>query len=159
MLDVLFTLLALYMVDVVGVTQTQAGLAIAVWTGVGLIGDFLLIPLLERMRGLVYLRFSAGVILILFPLFLLVDLWEAKLALLGIIGLFNAGWYAILQGKLYDTLGENSGAILIVGNAAGIITALLPVILGALAETYGLNTVMWLLLVAPLTLIVALPRE
>jgi len=159
MLDVLFSLLALYMVDVVGTTQAQAGLAIAVWTGVGLIGDFLLIPLLERVRGLLYLRFSAGIILVLFPLFLLADMWEVKLILLGLIGLFNAGWYAILQGKFYDTLGDHSGMVLIVGNAAGVITALLPVILGALAEAVGLNVVMWFLLIAPIILLVALPRE
>ncbi len=159
MLDVLFSLLALYFVDVVGVTQAQAGLAIAIWTGVGLIGDFLLIPLLDRVRGLLYLRFSAGVILILFPLFLLVEVWELKLFLLGIIGLFNAGWYAILQGKLYDTLGENSGAVLIVGNASGIFGALLPIFFGVLAELYGLSVVMWLLLIAPVVLLIMLPRE
>lgn len=159
MLDVLFSLLALYLVDVVGVSQAQAGLAIAVWTGIGLIGDFLLIPLLERVRGLLYLRFSAAVILILFPLFLLVDVWEAKLLLLAVIGLFNAGWYAILQGKLYDTLGENSGAVLIVGNAAGIFGAMLPVIFGVFAEAYSLSAVMWFLLIAPIAFLIALPRE
>ena len=67
MLDVLFGFLALYMVDVVGVTPAEAGLAVALWTGVGLVGDFLLIPLLERINGLVYLRFSALVVLFLFP--------------------------------------------------------------------------------------------
>ncbi|MEM9775839.1 MAG: MFS transporter, partial [Chloroflexota bacterium] len=98
MLDVLFGLLALYFVDVIGVTQAQAGFAIAVWTGVGLLGDFLLIPLLEKVKGLVYLRYSALMILILYPSFLLIETYWLKLILLGIIGLFNAGWYAILQG-------------------------------------------------------------
>ncbi len=158
MLDVLFGLLALYMVDVVNVTQAQAGIAIAVWTGIGLIGDFLLIPLLERVRGLTYLRFSAAMELILYPTFLLIDGWALKLVLLGLIGLFNAGWYAILQGKLYDTLGEKSGAILIVGNAAGILGALTPLILGFIAQSAGLETAMWFLLAGPLALIIALPR-
>lgn len=158
MLDVLFALLALYMVDVVGVSQTEATFAIVVWTGVGLLGDFLLIPLLERVDGLRYLRFSAGMELLLYPAFLLVNLWWLKLVILGLIGLFNAGWYAILQGKLYDTLGNQSGAVLIVGNASGIFGAILPLILGAIAEIYGLNIAMWCLLISPIALFIGLPR-
>lgn len=158
MLDVLFGLLALYMIDVVGVTQTQAGIAIAVWTGVGLLGDFLLIPLLERVHGLTYLRLSAGIILVLYPLFLLTDSYGLKLVLLGLIGLFNAGWYAILQGKLYDALGEQSGSILVVGNVTGIFTALIPLGLGLVAEQLGLTIAMWLLWISPIALFVALGR-
>ncbi len=59
MLDVLLGFLALYFVDIVGATIAQATLAVAIWSGMGLIGDFLLIPLLERISGLVYLRISA----------------------------------------------------------------------------------------------------
>lgn len=159
MLDVLFSLLALYMVDVVAVSQPQANLAIVVWTGVGLIGDFLLIPLLERVQGLRYLRFSALMLLWLYPTFLLVEPYAGKLVLLGIIGLFNAGWYAILQGKLYDTLGEQSGTILILGNVSGIFGALLPLFLGMIAQTQGLNAAMWVLLAGPLALTLGLPRR
>lgn len=159
LLDVLFGLLALYMVDIVGVSQAQAGIAIAVWTGIGLIGDFLLIPLLEKVRGLAYLRVSALMELILFPMFLLANDWWMKLILLGIIGLFNAGWYAILQGKLYDVLGEQSGAVLIVGNAAGLFGAMLPLLLGIIAQRYGLDVAMWFLLAGPLALLLGLPFE
>lgn len=159
LLDVMFSLLALYMVDVVGVSITEATLAIAVWTGVGLIGDFLLIPLLERISGLSYLRISILVELILFPLFLLTNTWIFKLILLGLIGLFNAGWYSILKSKLYDELGEQSGAVLIVGNAAGIIGAVFPIFLGIIAEYYGLNTAMWFLLAGPIVLLLGLPQN
>lgn len=159
MLDVFFGLLALYMVDVVQVSKAQAGLAIAVWTGVGLVGDFLLIPLLERIAGIAYLRFSALMEAILFPLFLLTDNWWLKLVLLGMIGLFNTGWYAILQGKLYDALGEQSGAVLIIGNVAGVVGALFPLLLGTVAEIYGLQIAMWMLWGSPLILLLALPRK
>ena len=158
MLDILFGLLALYMVDVVGVSQTQAGFAIAIWTGIGLIGDFLLIPLLERVRGLTYLRWSALVICILYPIFLFIDLYWLKLVLLGLIGLFNAGWYAILQGKLYDSLGENSGSILVIGNVTGIFGASAPLLLGVLAQAYGLTVAMWSLLISPIVLAIVLSR-
>jgi FSR family fosmidomycin resistance protein-like MFS transporter len=159
MLDVLFALLALYMVDVAGVTQAQAGLAIAAWTGVGLVGDFLVIPILERVRGLVFLRMTALIEMILFSLFLLTDPFAGKLVLLGLMGLFNPGWYAILQAKLYDSLGEQSGAVLIVGNAAGLFGALLPLFLGLVAQRYGLDAAMWILLAGPIALLSGLPRD
>jgi len=54
MLDVLLGFLALYFVDVARLTPGQAALGIAVWSGLGLLGDFLLIPLLEKVRGLDY---------------------------------------------------------------------------------------------------------
>ncbi|HEX7541981.1 MAG TPA: MFS transporter, partial [Anaerolineales bacterium] len=49
MLDVLYGFLALYFVDVAGFTASKAALAVAVWTGFSLLGDFLLIPLLEKV--------------------------------------------------------------------------------------------------------------
>jgi FSR family fosmidomycin resistance protein-like MFS transporter len=52
MLDVLLGYLALYFVDVARVTLTEASTAVAVWTGVGLLGDFLIIRLLTRLSGL-----------------------------------------------------------------------------------------------------------
>jgi FSR family fosmidomycin resistance protein-like MFS transporter len=97
--------------------------------------------------------------LVLFPTFLLVDPWGLKLVLLSVMGLFNAGWYAILQGKLYDTLGDQSGAVLIVSNAAGMFSAIIPAILGFVAQAYGLNTAMWLLLAGPIALLIGLPRH
>ena len=144
------------MVDVVGVTQAQAGFAIVVWTGVGLIGDFLLIPLLERVRGLTYLRWSSLIILLLYPLFLTIELYWLKLVLLGVIGLFNAGWYAILQGNLYNALGKNSGSILVIGNVTGVFGALIPLFLGTLAQLYGLTTAMWSLMISPIILAIVL---
>ena len=59
---------------------------------------------------------------------------------------------------MYDTLGEQSGAVLIVGNAAGIIGAMIPLLLGAIAQIYGLNVAMWCLVISPIILIIGLPR-
>ena len=157
MLDVLYSLLALYFVDVAGVTAERAGLAVAVWTGVGLVGDFLLIPLLERMRGLVYLRFSAAIILVLYPAFLLAPLLGLKLVLLGTLGLFNAGWYAILQAQLYNALPGQSGTALAVNNASGLFGSLIPFTLGLIAQHAGLDAAMWLLLAGPVVLLVGIP--
>lgn len=157
MLDVLLGYLALYFTDVVGVTPESAALGVAVWTVVGLAGDLLLIPLLERVRGLSYLRVSAMLELALFPAFLLVtDVW-AKFVLLGLLGLFNAGWYSILKGQLYSAMPGQSGSVMTVGNIFGLAAGLLPIALGALAEGYGLQTMMWVLLAGPVALLVGLP--
>jgi FSR family fosmidomycin resistance protein-like MFS transporter len=159
MLDVLYGYLALYFVDVVGFTASRAALAVAVWTGVGLLGDFLLIPLLEKVRGLNYLRISVVVELILFPAFLLVPNLVAKLILLGLLGLFNSGWYAILQGNLYSTLPGKSGTVITLGNLIGLLGKCLPFIIGLVAQKFDLGIAMWLLLLGPLGLLIGLPRR
>jgi hypothetical protein len=84
MLDVLHGFIALYFVDVVGTSGGGATVAILVWTSLGLVGDALAIPLLERVGGLRYVRASAGLMLVVFPAFLLVGPVSAKLALLGV---------------------------------------------------------------------------
>ena len=158
MLDVLLGFLALYMVDVAKVTPAQAGAAVAVWTGVGLLGDFLLIPLLERIRGLDYLRVSVVAELILFPAFLLVPAPWIKFVLLGLLGLFNSGWYAILQAALYTAMPGQSGTALAVKNVSGLVGGLIPLVLGLVAQRFGLPAAMWLLLAGPLVLLAGLPR-
>ena len=157
--DVLLGFLALYFVDVVGATPAQAGAAVAVWTGVGLVGDLLLIPLLDRVRGLAYLRFSAGVTSVLFPAFLLVPSTWAKVVLLGLLGLSNTGWYSILKAQLYSTMPDQSGTVMAVGNVFGLVGALIPLGLGLVAQRFDLNVTMWLLLLGPVALLAGVPGE
>jgi FSR family fosmidomycin resistance protein-like MFS transporter len=159
MLDVLLGFLALYFVDVVGATPAQAGLAVAVWTGLGLLGNLLLIPLLERVRGLHYLRFSAVVELGLFPAFLLVPGFWAKLVLLALLGLFSTGWYSVLKAQLYSAMPGQSGTVMTVGNVFGLVGGLVPLGLGAVAERFDLAVTMWLLLLGPLALLVGIPKH
>jgi FSR family fosmidomycin resistance protein-like MFS transporter len=159
MLDVLLGFLALYLVDVGAATPAQAGLAVAVWTGVGLLGDFALIPLLERVRGLRYLRVSALLELALFPAMLLAPEFWQKLILLGLIGFFNAGWYAILQAQLYAALPGQSGTALAVKNVSGMVGALIPLTLGLIAQRWGLDAAMWLLLAGPIALVIGLAGQ
>jgi FSR family fosmidomycin resistance protein-like MFS transporter len=159
MLDVLHGYLALYFVDVVGAGPWAAGLAIPIWTGVGLAGDALLVVLLGRMNGIRYLRASAAVVLVVFPAFLLAPNIAAKLVLLALIGLLNAGWYAILQARLYASLPGQSGAALAGTNIAGLVAGLVPLAIGAIAGHVGLGPTMWLLLAGPVALLVALPRR
>jgi MFS transporter, FSR family, fosmidomycin resistance protein len=155
--DVLRGFLALYFVDVVGAGEGGAALAVAVWTWVGLAGDFAVVPLLERVRGLRYLRASTSVVMVLFPLLLLAEGFPTKLLLLGLLGFANAGWYAVIQAKLYDELPGQSGAVaMTLGNVFGLAGSLAPLALGVYAEAYGLGPMMWLLALGPAALLAGL---
>jgi FSR family fosmidomycin resistance protein-like MFS transporter len=159
MLDVLFGYLALYFVDGAAVPVGQAALAVTIWTAAETLGDLLIIPLLERVSGMGYLRASAAAAAVLYPCFLLAGPRAAKLMLIGLVGLVRAGWYAILQARLYSALPGQSGVALAFGNIAGTVGALTPLGLGALAEAAGLRAAMWVLLAAPLALLAGLPRK
>jgi len=157
MLDVFYGFLALYFVDAAGFTNTSAALAVAVWTGVGLLGDYLLIPLLDRVRGLAYLRVSVIIVLFVFPAFLLVSQPLIKLILVGLLGLLNSGWYAILRANLFTAMPGKSGAVLVLDNISGFFGRLLPFGIGLAAQAYGLGVAIWILLLGPLALIIGLP--
>jgi MFS transporter, FSR family, fosmidomycin resistance protein len=153
MLDVFHAFLALYAVDVVGLSPVTAALAVAVWTAAGFAGDVLLLWVLRRVDGSTYLRATAAAALAAYPAFLLVPSAAAKLVLLAVLGLLNSGWYAIPKARLYAALPGRSGTAVAVGGAAGLAGALVPAALGALAGTTGLPATMWLLLVAPAALL------
>lgn len=157
MLDVFFGYLALYFVDVAGFTPSKAALAVTLWTGFGLLGDFLVIPLLGKVRGLNYLRVSVGVELFLFPTFLVVPNPWVKLVIVGLLGLFNSGWYAILKGNLYSSMPGQSGTVMALSNVVGLFGKLIPFGIGLAAEYFGLGLAMWILLAGPLVLLVGLP--
>jgi FSR family fosmidomycin resistance protein-like MFS transporter len=159
MLDTLLAFLALYFVNVAGLTPQIAALAVAVWTGVGLLGDFLLIPLLERVSGLAYLRVSVMIELILFPAFLLVPTLALKLILLALLGFFNSGWYAILKAEQYKSMHGQSGSVLVLDNLGALLGKSIPLAIGFIAESYGLGLAMWVLLAGPVALFLGLPRR
>jgi FSR family fosmidomycin resistance protein-like MFS transporter len=159
MLDVLLGFVALYLVDEVAASAAVGGLGVAVWTGAGLVGGFGIIALLRRVDGLRYLRVSAGLALLLYPAFLLVPGVPAKLLLLALIGLATAGWYSIPKARLYESLSGQSGAALALGSVAGVIGGTFPLAIGLVAERYGLDTALWLLIAAPVALLVATPRR
>jgi FSR family fosmidomycin resistance protein-like MFS transporter len=156
--DVLLGFLALYLVDVGQVTPAQAGFGVAVWSGAGLLGDLLLVPLLERTPGLRVVRWTAAIASLLYPLFLLAPAYEQKLALLALLGFFRVGWYAILKAQLYGALPDRSGTALATANLAGLAKGVVVIGLGIVAQRAGLTVTMWLLLLGPVVLFVGLPR-
>jgi FSR family fosmidomycin resistance protein-like MFS transporter len=158
LLDVLLAFVALYFVDEVGSSAATGGLAVAMWSGAGLVGAGAMIPLLRRIDGLRYLRATAVVTGLLFVGFLLAPGVEAKLVLLAAIAVVNAGWYPVLKARLYGALDGGSGLVLTVG-ALFPLNALLPLGIAGLAERWGLGVALWPLLAAPLALLLLVPRS
>ncbi|MBI2855725.1 MAG: MFS transporter [Chloroflexi bacterium] len=157
MLDVLHGYLALYFVDVGRLAASSAALGVATWIGFGVLGDFLLFPLLHRVRGLTYLRFSALAELLLFAAFLLVPgLWP-KLGVVALLGLGHAGWYAILKAQLYSAMPGQSGTVMAVNSVSGLVGSLMPLGIGIAAGLWGLEIAMWLLIAGPIVLLIGIP--
>jgi FSR family fosmidomycin resistance protein-like MFS transporter len=159
MLDVLYGYLALYFVDVVGLSTVKAALGIGIWTGFSLLGSFLLIPLLEKVHSLEYLRMNAVVELVLFPVFLLISNPWMKLIVAGMLGLFSSGWYAILKGNLYSAMPGRSGSVMALDNISGLIGKLFPLGIGLAAAYFGLGSALWICMAGPVALLIGLPRK
>jgi len=99
---------------------------------------------------------STAAVMLLFPALLLAEGFAAKLVLLGLLGVANAGWYAVLSAKLYEEFPGRSGMVMTVGNIYGLAGAFVPFALGAFAERYGLAPMMWLLAAGPVLLLAGL---
>jgi FSR family fosmidomycin resistance protein-like MFS transporter len=156
LLDVLLAFVALDFVDEVGTTASTGGLAVAAWTGAGLAGAAAMVPLLGRVDGLAYLRASAAAAGLVFVGFLVVPGAGAKLVLLAVVAVLNAGWYPVLQARLDGALGPASGLALTVG-ALFPLNALLPLVVAGVAGRWGLTAALWPLLAAPLALLTLVP--
>jgi FSR family fosmidomycin resistance protein-like MFS transporter len=156
--DVFHGFLALYLVDVARFDVSTAALGVGVWTGAALIGDALLLVVLRRFDGTRFVRWTALLTLACYPAFLLVAGTGAKLALAAALGLLNSGWYAIPKATLYRALEGRSGAAVAVGGLGGLAGSAVPLALGLVAGAVGLGPTMWVLLIAPLALIVGARR-
>ena len=155
--DVFLGFLALYLVDAAGASPVAAGVGVAVFVTAGLLGDAALLPLLRRFDGTRLLRWSALATIAAYPAFLAAGSVPAKILLLIIVGILGAGWYAIPQGRLYAALPMRGGTAVAIGAPADLVGSLLPLAVGAIAARAGLDTAMWLLLGAPIGLLLLLP--
>jgi FSR family fosmidomycin resistance protein-like MFS transporter len=157
--DVFLGFVALYFVDVAEATPVAAAVAVTVLAISGLVGDAVLVPLLRRVDGLRVLRWSAAVMLVAYPSFLLAPGVGAKLAVLSTLGALRAGWYAIPQARLFDEFHGSSGTAVAISDLGGLAARVVPIGIGVLAQRAGLEAAMWVLLVAPVALLVGLPRR
>jgi MFS transporter, FSR family, fosmidomycin resistance protein len=159
LLDVFTGFLALYLVAVAHATPAQAALGVAIRLGAGLAGDALLIRALRHARGLTLLRASAAVTAVVFPALLLAEGLLPKLVLLGCLSVATAPWYPVLQAELYGSLPDDSGIVVSLSSAAGLLGGAAPLAVGLLAQRFGLAWALACLAIAPPLLLAGLQRS
>jgi FSR family fosmidomycin resistance protein-like MFS transporter len=138
LLDVLTGFLALYLVDVEHASPEQAALAVAVRLVAGLAGDGLLVQVLEHVSGTAVLRAGTAAAVVLYPAFLLVPGIWPKLTVMAALSIATAPLYPLLQARLYGLLPGQSGVVVTLSSAAGLVGAAGPLAVGFLAERFGL---------------------
>jgi len=157
-MDVFLSYMALYFVDVGGVSETQAGIAVTIWLILGMIMDFAFIPFIDHQPdSLKYLRATAVLEVFAYAIFLLVPGLIPKIVAIVFVNFFNTGWYPILQGRLYSNLPGQSASIMAIGSVTAPVAKFFPFLIGFLADRFGLQTAMWILLLGPIALLIGLP--
>ncbi|MGO8959975.1 MAG: MFS transporter [Streptosporangiaceae bacterium] len=159
LLDVLTSFLALYLVQVAHASPSVAALGVAVRLGAGLLGDVILIKLLERYSSRSLLRASAAVAALLFPGFLLVPGLGPKLAVLAGLTIATASWYPVLNAELFGSLPGRSGLAVSLSSAAGLAGGLGPLVVGVLAQDFGLSWAMAALCLVPVAMVAGAPTR
>lgn len=157
LLDVLTGFVAVYLVDVVHLPDTAAGLAVTVRLAAGLAGDACCVFVLDRFGDLAVLRCCAAAAAVLYPAFLLVPGFGGKLVLLAVLSIVTAPWYPVASGRLYASLPGRSAVAVTLSNAAGLAGGLGPLVVGLAAGTFGLPTALGMLAVVPFLVLFTLP--
>ena len=153
LVDVFTGFLALYLVDVAHMTPAVAALAIAIKLGAALAGDAALVVLLERAGDLTVLRVSAVAAALLYPGFLLVPGIVPKLVVLAALSAATAPWYPVLQARLYGSLPGRSSVAVTLSSAAGLAGGLGPLVVGLVAQGFGLSWALAGLVVVPVAVL------
>ena len=154
--DVLFAFLALYLVDEAGLSAAGAAVALTGWLATGLVGNVLALRLVERVGGAQVVRTTAAAAIAIFAGFLLVEPVEAKLGLLLALGAVTAVWYPVLKARLYAELPGRSGTVMAAAGAFDVVALLPPLAVGLVANRWGLEIALWLLLLGPVVLLAGL---
>jgi FSR family fosmidomycin resistance protein-like MFS transporter len=158
MLDVFTSYAALYLSDVAGLNAAQTGLALTLLMLASLAADLLLIPLLERYSGRLVVRASAFLAIPIFCGFLLAPWPLVKILLMIGVRLSTIGWYQVLKGEAYASLPERSGSVSAISSLGGLVGGALTWFIGWVAYQAGLPAAMWLMLAAPISLLLFTPK-
>ena len=157
--DVLTSFLALYLVDEVGMGGGGAALGLAVWAGAGLVGDGLAVPVLDRLDGRVVVRVQRrGRRASCTPrCWSSIHYRPSSCSWLCSAWRPRGGTRCCRLGST-PTLPGRSGVAVSLGSVSGILFGVVPLTLGLVAERFGLEPMMWLLLAGPLALVIGLRR-
>lgn len=157
LLDVLTGFVAVYLVNVVHVPSAAAGLAVAVRLAAGLAGDACCVFVLDRFGDLAVLRCCAAGAAVLYPAFLLVPGFVAKISVLAVLSVVTAPWYPVTSGRLFASLPDRSAVAVTLSNLAGLGGGLGPLAVGLAAGAFGLPAALTMLAVTPVVILLCLP--
>ena len=158
LVDVFFSFLAVYLVDVAGADPTQASFAVSLFSMGGIAGSALLLPMLSRYDGLNYMRVSAIGAGALFAVFLVVDPLPLKIAAATAIAVLGSGWYTVPKARLFSALPGRSGIVVALESGAALLGSQTPLLIGAVSASAGLGMAMWLLMLGPVSILLLVPR-
>ncbi len=156
LVDTFTGFLALYLVDIAHLPPAVAALAIAIRLGAALAGDAALVMIGERAGDLAVLRASAVAAALLYPGFLLVPGVVPKLIVLAALSAATAPWYPLLQARLYGSLPGRSSVAVTLSSAAGLAGGLGPLVVGLVAQGFGLSWALAGLVVVPVAVLLVL---
>lgn len=159
MLDKHLEVTGLYFHDVVGVSLTAASGVVAWMSIVGLVGSFIFVPVIERVDGLKLLRSTAWIVLITYCVYLLVPNVWVKVGLIAVLSFCTSSWFPTLRAKSFQALAGQSGVVMAVSSVANLSSLFVPLVIGSLADAFGLGSAMWLLALGPVALLIWLPKE
>jgi len=159
MLDILTGYLALYFVDVLRQPVWFGAVVVGVRIASNLAGDLVSVHVLERISGVVYVRATAIAAAFAYGAVLLVPDVYVKLALVAVLSVLTAGWYPVLQARVYHALPNQSGALLAIGNVFNLAMSPVALLIGVAATRFGLGAALWALVVSPIAIAVFLRRR
>jgi predicted MFS family arabinose efflux permease len=159
LLDVLTGYVGIYLVDVVHASPADAALGVAVRLGAGLAGDALFVVASRRISGRAALTISAAAAAVLYPAFMLVPWFGAKLAVLAALSVATACWYPVVQAGLYGSLPGRSGIAVSWSSAAGMVGAVGPLLVGVVAQQAGLTWALTGLVIVPVAVLMIAPHR
>ncbi len=159
LMDIFTSYLPLYFTDVVGFSVAQASLMLSAYVLFGLANSLALIPILERFPGRSLVRLSAAACIPLYAAWLIVPWPVIKVVLALAIALAGIGWYAVIDGEIFAAGNGRSGTVSAIGAMGGLLNGALFWLVGWAANTLGLQTAMWLLILGPVSLVVFVPKD
>lgn len=155
MLEVLASLLALYVVDALGGSETAAGWSVVVFISAMLAGNLVALPWLDThgTDSARIIQRSAVLVLIAHAALLAAPSLAVALIAVAILGVLVSTWYPLLHARLYDLAPDASGTVMALHSATQSAFGIVPIVIGLIAETCGIRWALALLAIGPLTLI------
>ncbi len=155
--EVFLVFTALYLRDVVYVSQELVGLILAIHIAGALLGLFVLDRfLLKRCTARQLLTWLALLVLVgMIGLLSIHQLWVVTFALF-VIGLGASGWYPIAKGQAYRRLPGRVGTVRAVISLFATLDVVLPGIVSVIADRFGLIAGLGFLGLAPVLMLLLL---